>query len=266
MKILIIGDIYGEAGKNAVVANLKTIKKELKCDLVIANGENTSIGGKSLIYDDYKLLKAAGIDYFTMGNHTFNNKAINNYIDSVPDLIRPYNWPQKVNGKGFLIFEHNNKKILLINLLGVSFLNINHESAKNPLKAFDQIVDSNKNKYDFIIVDFHAETTAEKIVFGNYVANRAKIFFGTHTHIQTADERIISTDKNKMVYITDIGMCGVFNSAIGANLKEVTDRMLGKKSQKFIEATGPVRMNCLFVELDDNDLNKINYQRLFYDF
>ena len=217
MKIMIIGDIFGHAGKTALVNNIDKLKDKYNPDIIIANAENVSKGGKSLIKEDYDLLHKSGVDYFTMGNHTFDNPKINEYIDNVDNLVRPANLLGNEKGKGFIIFKFNNKKILLLNLLGKAFIN---KPTSNPFFAADEILDN--NEYDLAIVDFHAEATSEKLVLANYLSNKVDIFVGTHTHVQTSDERIM---KNKMAYITDLGMTGVFNSAIGMNYNEVEKRI-----------------------------------------
>ncbi len=257
MKILIVGDIYGIAGKEAAISNLPELKKQLNADLLIANGENTSIGGKSLIKSDYELLKSSGVDYFTMGNHTFKNPAINDYIDNVNDLIRPSNLIGDYKGKGYIKFEKNGKKIFLINLLGETFMN---QEVENPFHHAARIL--NENEYDLAIVDFHAEATSEKIVLGNYLSDRVGIFYGTHTHVQTSDERILN---GSMAYITDVGMTGVFDSAIGANFKQVEDRMRTGTSDRFQEATGKVRLNAILVTIDDNTMKPTSIERIAKD-
>ena len=254
MKILIVGDIYGKAGKETAAAYLPNIKEQLGADLLIANGENTSEGGKSLIKEDYEILKAAGVDYFTMGNHTFRNPAINDYIDDVNDIVRPSNLKGDFKGKGHIVFEKNGKKILLMNLLGETFMN---QPVENPFTHADRVLE--ENEYDLAIVDFHAEATSEKIVLGNYLSDRVGIFYGTHTHIQTADERIMN---DSMAYITDVGMTGVFDSAIGANFEEVQDRMKTGSSNRFKEATGKVRLNAILVTLYDNTMKPMSIERI----
>ena len=257
MKILIVGDIYGKAGKNAASAYIPHMKKELDVDLVIANAENTSEGGKSLIKEDYDILKASGVDYITMGNHTFRNKSINEYIDDVNDMVRPSNLIGTYKGKGYINFKYQGKKILLLNLLGETFMNMEVE---NPFHHADQVLDN--NEYDLAIVDFHAEATSEKIVLANHISDRAAIVFGTHTHIQTADERILN---GTTAYITDVGMTGVFDSAIGANFKEVTDRIMTGKSDRFKEAEGKVRINAVLVTLYDNTLKPMSIERIVFN-
>jgi len=257
MKILILGDIYGEPGRNAVASYLPFMKKELKPDVVIANGENTSVGGKSLTKNDYDYLSAAGVEYFTMGNHTFRNNDIYNYIDDINNMVRPSNLKNEHAGVGSLIFEVNNKKILLFNLLGEAFIST---PVRNPFQEADKILDKYEGEYDLAILDIHAEATAEKIVLANYISDRVGIVFGTHTHIQTADERILN---GTTAYITDVGMCGVFNSAIGANFKEVEEKMAGKnKTQSFKVAEGEIRINAILITLYDNTLKPMTIERI----
>ncbi len=257
MRFLIIGDIYGKEGKKIIKEKLSSIKEELKPDFIIANGENVSFGGKSLIRSDYNKLKSYGIDYFTMGNHTFKNKDINLYIDEVNDIVRPANLVGNFSGKGFQIFEFNKKKILLINLLGIVFINMN---LKNPFHVAEDILKN--NEYDLAIIDFHAEATSEKIVLANYLSKKYEklaIFFGTHTHIQTSDERIFN---NNTAYITDVGMTGVFNSAIGADFEAVTNKMLNGTLSKFVEAKGNDWIfNSIIVDVDPINLKPISIKR-----
>ncbi|BDV02303.1 MAG: metallophosphoesterase [Candidatus Hepatoplasma vulgare] len=256
INIVLIGDIFGKEGKEFVAKKIYFIKKKYNPDVIIANGENVSFGGKSMIKEDYIFLKNSGINYFTMGNHTFRNLKINEYIDETNDLVRPANYIENVKGKGFLTFELKGKKVLLFNLLGETFMNI---KVKNPFKKADEIL--SKNKYDIAILDFHAETTSEKIVLGNYLSNRINIFVGTHTHIQTSDERILN---NKMAYITDLGMCGVFDSAIGMDFHAVTNRLIHQgKGERFIEARGGKKVLCgLFVQLDSFNLKVNKIERI----
>ncbi len=256
MKILILGDIYGKAGMDAVATYLPFMKDQMNPDLVIANAENASIGGKSLIRKDYDYLKASGIDYFTMGNHTFANDGILAIIDDTGDIVRPANLKEDLPGVGHRVFEKNGKKILLMNLLGETF--IRKPKQTNLFAKADEILDS--EEYDLAIIDLHAEATSEKIVFANYISDKAGIVFGTHTHIQTSDERILN---GTTAYITDVGMCGVFDSAIGVEFKEVEDRMRKIDSDEpFKEATGPVRINAILVTLYDNSLKPYSIERI----
>ncbi len=261
MKILILGDIYGDAGKIGLAGYLPNIKQQLGADIVIANAENTSTGGKGLTHDDYKILTKAGVDYFTMGNHTFKNENIRTYINEVDNLVRPANLKDETDGVGHIIFEHNGKRILLFNLLGNVYI---YEQAENAFNAAKDILELEKGNYDLAILDFHAEATAEKVVMGNYMSKLGVgIVYGTHTHIQTADERIIN---DTTAYITDVGMCGVFNSAIGADIDIVEDRFTGvNRSTPFKEAEGDVRINGILVTLYDNSLKPISIERVVFN-
>ncbi len=258
MKILILGDIYGADGKNGVASYLPFMKEQLTPDIVIANAENTSEGGKGLTKDDYDYLMAAGVDYFTMGNHTFRNQDIYTYINDIDNMVRPANEENITDGVGHVIFEWRNKKILLFNLLGEVFIS---NKVRSPFKVADEILEKEEGTYDLAICDIHAEATAEKIVLANYLSKKGVgIVFGTHTHIQTADERIMN---NSTAYITDVGMCGVFHSAIGANFEEVENKFSGKdRTMRFIEAQGPIRINAILVTLYDNTLKPMSIERI----
>lgn len=259
MKILILGDIYGHDGVMGVASYLPFMIKEMSPDIVIANAENASEGGKSLTKKDYDFLSAAGVQYFTMGNHTFKNDNILTYIDEVDNMVRPANLKDVIPGKGYIIFNNNEKRILLINLLGNIFIS---NPTTNMFKAADDILEENEGKYDLVIVDVHAEATAEKIVLANYLSKKGiGIVVGTHTHIQTADERILN---NTTAYISDIGMCGVFDSAIGANFEEVEGKMRGIKGKNtpFKEAKGKIRINAVLITLYDNSLKPYNIERI----
>ena len=255
MKILILGDIYGASGLHAAQVSIPLMREQLSPDLVIVNAENVSEGGKSLSWEDYERLMLAGVDYITMGNHTFKHEDIAEILETKENIVRPANWDGDVPGKGYIVFEKNGKKILLMNLLGDVFMFAPH---KNPFKVADEILDS--EEYDLAIVDFHAEATSEKIVLADYLSDRVGVFYGTHTHVQTADERILN---GTTAYITDVGMVGVEDSAIGANMKEVQAKLSGQdKRAKFVEAKGQATVHGIFVELYGNTLKPFNISRI----
>ncbi len=255
MKILIIGDIYGQAGKLAIQQHLPLMKEQLSPDLIIANGENVSEGGKSLDKKDYEDLMAAGVEYFTMGNHTFKRPEFETYVDEVDNIVRPGNFKAFKPGRGHLVIEKNGKKFLLFNMLGAGLMPGTH--VVNPFYFADKLLD--KIEYDVAMLDFHAEATAEKIILANYLSDKVSIFWGTHTHIQTADERILN---GTTAYITDVGMTGVFDSAIGADFEAVTQRAKDNIPAKFIEAKGPVRINAILITLYDNTSKPQNIERI----
>lgn len=207
MKILIIGDIVGNSGVKKVKEVIPNFKKQNNIDFIIANGEN-SADGMGITLKIFETLKMQGINIVTMGNHTWGKKEIFNFIDD-EKIIRPANYPNSVPGSGYRIQECNGKRIAVINLIGRVDMGVLSE---NPFLKVDEILETIKNKADIIIVDFHAEATAEKIAMGYYLDGRVTCVFGTHTHVQTADETIL---ENGTGYITDIGMTGPKKSVIG---------------------------------------------------
>lgn len=216
MKILAIGDVIGKTGVQKVTTELPKIVTENKIDFVIVNAENAG-DGFGITEKQYRDIIRSGADVITMGDHTWGKRDIFGFIDD-PTIIRPANLPQKVPGKGYTIIEKNNKKICVINLIGRTFMSVLSDS---PFECIDKILA--KITADIIIIDFHAEATAEKIAMSRYIDGRVTCIYGTHTHVQTADEQIL---KNGTGYITDIGMSGPIDSVIGmdigASLKRFT--------------------------------------------
>ncbi len=210
MKILALGDIVGENGLKKAKEVIPSLKKEKNIDFIIVNGENVA-GGMGITENLYKEILQMGADVVTMGNHTWGKKDIFNFIDDA-QLIRPANYPKGVVGKGYTIRECKGKKIAVINLIGRTDMNVLSE---NPFIKINEILEEINKKADIIIVDFHAEATAEKIAMGYYLDGRVNIVFGTHTHVQTADEQIL---EKGTAYITDIGMTGPKKSVIGMDV------------------------------------------------
>jgi len=243
MRILAVGDIIGEVGLKRAAELLPGIKEKYKIDFIIANGEN-SAEGMGITEKLFKEMKRIGINVVTMGNHTWGKKDIFNIIDE-PELIRPANYPKGIVGKGYNIFTCNNKKICVINLIGRVDINILTE---NPFLEADNIINEVKNEADIIIVDFHAEATAEKIAMAHYLDGRANILFGTHTHVQTADEQIF---EKGLGYITDIGMTGPKNSIIGMDVKASLKRFTTSLPERYKIANGKAMFNGCIFDLND---------------
>lgn len=210
MKVLAVGDLIGTAGIKELKRQIETIKQKEQIDFVIVNGEN-SAEGMGITQQNFNDILAMNVDVITMGNHTWGKKDIFKFIDH-PKLIRPANYPKGVVGKGYNIYTCKNKKIAVINLIGRVDINILTE---NPFIIAKEIVEEVQNKVDMIFVDFHAEATAEKIAMGYFLDGKVTAVFGTHTHVQTADEKILP---NGTGYITDIGMTGPKNSVIGMDI------------------------------------------------
>ena len=225
MNILIIGDIVGTSGVNKVKEILPKFKKDNNIDFVIANGEN-SADGMGITSKIFKELMIAGVDVVTMGNHTWGKKDIFNIIDN-KKLLRPANYPKDVLGNGYGIYECNGKKIAVINLIGRASMNV---LSDNPFVTANEIIDKVKDEADAIIIDFHAEATAEKIAMGYYLDGKITCLFGTHTHVATADETIL---ENGTAYITDIGMTGPKKSVIGMEIDASIKRFVTTLPEKY---------------------------------
>lgn len=243
MKILAVGDIVGERGLNKLKESLPILKQKEKIDFVIVNGENVA-GGMGITKRDFQQILFSGADVVTLGNHTWSKKDIFNFIDD-EKLIRPANYPKGVVGKGYNIYNCKNKRIAVINLLGRTNMGILTE---NPFLEADNILENIKGKVDYIVVDFHAEATAEKIAMKYYLDKRVNIIFGTHTHVQTADEEIT---ENGMAYITDIGMTGPINSVIGMDKKASIKRFVTTLPEKYKIAEGECKFNSCLFEIND---------------
>ena len=255
MKILAIGDIVGSAGVNELKANLKQIKERENIDFTIANGENAA-EGMEITEKNFKDIIASGADVITMGNHTWGKKEIFKFIDD-PKLIRPANYPEGVVGKGYNIYECKDKKIAVINLIGRVDMNVLSE---NPFLKAKHILQKIHDKVDMIFVDFHAEATAEKIALGYYLDGQITAIFGTHTHVQTADEKILP---NGTGYITDIGMTGPEHSVIGMNIDASIKRFETTLPEKYKIAEGRCILNGVIFEVDDNTLKVKNIRRIY---
>ena len=254
MKILVIGDLVGESGLKKLQADLGRIKKENEIDFVIVNGENVA-DGMGITKKHFDGIINAGADCVTMGNHTWGKKEIFTFIDN-PKLIRPANYPDGVCGKGYNIYECKGRKIAAINLIGRTDMNV---LSDNPFVKVDKILEEIKDKADVVIVDFHAEATAEKIAMGYHLDGKVSAMFGTHTHVQTADERIL---KNGTGYITDIGMTGPKESVIGMDIAASLKRFITTLPEKYRVAGGETKMNGCIFEIDNENCKTLKVNRI----
>ena len=249
MNILAVGDVVGQIGVKELQRKLHKIKNDYNIDFCIVNGENAADGmglTEKLFYD----ILNSGADTVTMGNHTWGKKDIFKFIDN-PRILRPINYPEGVCGKGMQIYKCGDKKIAVINAIGRAEINILSE---NPFLEVKKAVDSVKNQVDIIILDFHAEATAEKMAMGYYLDGEITIVFGTHTHVQTADEKILP---NGTAYITDIGMTGPKDSIIGMEKDAALKRFLTALPERYKIAEGEVMLNACVFEVND-ETNKVD--------
>lgn len=250
MKILAIGDIVGGIAIDYLTKTLSKFVKENGINFVIANGENAS-EIKGLSKNDADALYNLGVDFITLGNHAFGKKDIYSFLDNNDyQIIRPCNFPNKAPGSGYSIVNVDGYKILIINALGTMYMT----PLNSPFESIDRILDREKGNYDFAILDFHAEATSEKLAIAHYFDGRIAIIFGTHTHVQTADEQILPKGS---AYITDIGMSGPVNSILGTKIETIVDKFTLQTPQFFTVADGEVKVNGVIFDIDPSSA-KIN--------
>ncbi|ENY53772.1 TIGR00282 family metallophosphoesterase [Metamycoplasma alkalescens] len=253
INVLFLGDIFGKPGINFVKKHLKKLIKKNKVDFVIAQAENVS-GRKGFIPEDYLELKQTGVNAFTLGNHVWAKKEIIEIINN-DDLIRPININNEYPGEGIRFFEIKNKKIAIMSFMGITFNPLlepwKQQVANNFFDKFDAVY--NSHHADYWIIDFHAETTSEKSVFGLYVDGKVDAFIGTHTHVQTNDAKILP---NGTYYVTDAGMCGPRDCAIGSNYEEVYQKMRYDARLPFKVSDNKCELNAVLFTLSKNTNEK----------
>ena len=246
MNILAVGDIVGQNGVNYFAKNITSLKEKYNVDFVVVNGENSE-RGSGINKEIFDTLIKCGADVVTMGNHTWGKKDIFSFIDDEPRLIRPANYAEELVGKGsVLVTAKNGKKLGVINLIGRvdmgGSFDCPFKSAKNEISLLKA------QGAEIVIIDFHAEATAEKKAFGYYVKDDANIVFGTHTHVQTNDDMIYDSG---MGYITDIGMTGPINSIIGLDIQIALKRFLTQIPERYQVAEGDCFLDAVLFKLDD---------------
>lgn len=248
MKILFFGDVYGKMGRQGLRAVLPRLLKKHEPDFTIANAENLA-HGRGPTEKQLLELSEVGIDGFTSGNHIFDAKGYEELFErnSFP-LTRPANYPDGVPGEGYVVLSKSRKKLFVGNLMGRIFMG---DPLDNPFPAADQLIKKAKQlKIKNILIDFHAEATSEKSMLGAYLDGKISALVGTHTHVQTADERVLP---NGTAFISDAGMCGVLNSAIGAQTEAAMKRFLTGLPAKLEMAEGkPIVVSGVLIELEKN--------------
>ena len=251
MKIIFFGDIVGQPGRQALKKIIPQWQKKYQPDLILANGDNLA-HGKGITERSLQEVLRTGVDLITSGDHIWSKKeqAFSLLEKKKIPLIRPANMSADLPGQGYQIIELRTKKILVINLIGQTFMK---EEYDNPFKKADQILDEQEGEADIIIVDWHAEATSEKICLGWYLDGRVSAVLGTHTHIPTADEQILPQGT---AYISDIGMVGPKNSSLGADKELSIKHFLDKTPFKYKVAAGPVEVNAVLIETDKNNRGK----------
>ena len=252
MKILLIGDIFSMAGREMIDKHLENIKNTKGINFIIANGENIA-HGNGITNNYYKFLLEHHINVVTLGNHSFANHDIFNFIDDAKNLIRPLNYPKGVPGKGFVTINYNNLKITIFQVMGRTFMNTSldcpFETTENLLAKVDS---------DIYICDFHGEATSEKIAFAHHFDGRVNIIVGTHTHVQTNDAHILP--KGTM-YMTDLGMTGALDGVIGVEKETIIKRFItGLPVRHIPMETGRKQFNGLIVEINETKHKVTNFE------
>lgn len=256
IKVIFLGDIVGKPGRVAVRDFLQNNDTFKNYDFIIANIENAS-HGFGLTEKNYKDFLEYGVNAMTCGNHIWDKRDIYNYIDSADKLLRPINYPQGTRGVGSRIFDMGEFKIGVINVLGRVFMNL----VDSPWQMVKEEIERIKQFTPIVVIDFHAEATAEKICFGKFCSELgASAFWGTHTHVQTADESII----NGMGYITDAGFCGASDGVIGMDYQTSLARFLTAIPERYEVAKGETtQVNAVEVHIDSSSGKALSIKRIF---
>lgn len=243
LRILFLGDVFGEPGRRAVAELLPVLKERFQADFIIINGENAA-GGRGLTPKLCIGLLRAGATVVTLGDHCWDQHEIVDYMETEPRLLRPLNFPPGSPGQGSIVLETDKGKVAVVNAMGRTFMN---PPIENPFLAMDREVTALRAETPVIFLDFHCEATSEKIAMGRYLDGRVSAVIGTHTHVQTADETIFP---GGTAYLTDAGMCGPMESVIGSRIEPVLQRFLTSMPVRFPVASGPVLVCGACVEVD----------------
>lgn len=242
MKILFVGDVVGQTGRQMVADYLPRLKKKYQPALTIINGENAA-GGKGITRKIYKQFLELGAQAITMGNHTWDNKEIFEFIDEAPHMVRPANFPEGTPGQGATYVKFNELEVAVINLQGRTFL----PPLDCPFRKADQLIARIRERTPFIFVDFHAEATSEKQALAWYLDGRVSAVVGTHTHVQTSDARILPESTACM---TDVGMTGAYDGILGTQREVVLRKFVTQLPAKFEVMKGRGQLNGALIELD----------------
>ncbi len=255
-RVLALGDIMGRPGRNLIKDSLRDIVKQRNINFVVANGENAS-GGAGLVPKNAAELFDAGIDVITSGNHIWNQKNYEETFDEFPDVLRPANYPEPCPGPGYVIHRKSSLKVGVINLQGRVFM----DPIDCPFAVFDKVYDEIKDITPIILLDFHAEVTSEKVALGWHVGGRVSFMFGTHTHVPTADARILP---GGTAYITDLGMCGATDSVIGMKRESILKKFKSQRPHRFEIAGERVVLSGAVCDIDPATGSAVAIERFEY--
>jgi metallophosphoesterase (TIGR00282 family) len=258
VNILCIGDIVGRPGRRIVADRLKAVVRERDIDCVIANAENAA-GGSGLTSQIYNKLLRYGVNLVTLGDHTYRKREIIHTLETCDNIVRPANLSPLAAGKGVAFYKTSKgPTVAVVALIGRLYM----KGADCPYNAIDRILPQLKQEADIIVVDFHAEATSEKIAMGYHLDGRASLCFGTHTHVVTADEKILSKGT---AYITDIGMTGAHDSVLGRSVENVLKSFRTQMPFPFEIATGDVKISAILATIDSNTKRAEHIERVRID-
>ncbi|UNL83796.1 TIGR00282 family metallophosphoesterase [Priestia koreensis] len=242
MKILFVGDIVGSPGRDMVQDYLPRLKQKYNPETIIVNGENAA-HGKGITEKIYRQLLNAGANVVTLGNHAWDKKEIFDFIDDAKQMIRPANFPEGTPGKGITYYTYGNQTVAVINLQGRTFL----PPLDCPFEKADELVEEARKKTSIIFVDFHGEATSEKQAMGWYLDGRVSAVVGTHTHVQTADNRVLPRGT---AYISDVGMTGPYDGILGTDRHAVIKKFKTSLPVRFEVAEGRTQLSAVVVDID----------------
>lgn len=256
IKLLCLGDVVGEEGVSFLEAGgrLRKLKQKYGADLVIVNGEN-SAKGNGMSVESAGRLYDAGADIITGGNHTFRRREIYNMLDDEKYLVRPANYPPEAPGMGYVITEVGMSRVLVMNVMGVVYL----DPMTPPADVVAKILEGEKGNYDVAVCDIHAEATSEKMFLARYFDGRLSVVFGTHTHVATADAQVLPGGTG---YITDLGMCGSMNGILGVKTESIVHKFTVKTPNVFEAASGNCMINGAYFEIDEKSGKCVSAERV----
>lgn len=255
-RLLFIGDVVGEAGCTAVQDLVPALRQELELDAVIINAENSAPSGRGITPNSGSALLSVG-DFLTLGNHAFDIEGVGELLDREPRVIRPVNLEAGSPGYGWGIFKAGDVRVGVVNVQGRVFMK---QTPSSPFRAADRVVgELEAAGADFVLVDVHAEATSEKQAMGYHLAGRAQAVIGTHTHVPTADARILS---GGTAYVTDVGMTGGAESIIGFDKEEFLELFLGRGPSRLGASKAPVNLNAVVVEVELESRQAVSIERV----
>jgi metallophosphoesterase (TIGR00282 family) len=254
MRILFVGDVVGAPGRRIVRSRLPGLRRERAADLTVVNGENAA-GGAGLTAATAEELFASGADVITTGNHVWDKREALALVERETRILRPANYPDGSPGQGMIVVRAGNAPVAVLNLMGRVFMPL----VDDPFRAADRLVEEARRQARVLLVDFHAEATSEKMAFAWSLDGRVSAVLGTHTHVATADARILP---GGTAYITDVGMTGPFDSVIGVRKEQAIERFRTSRSIPYETAEGDVRLAAVVLDVDDASGKAVTIERI----